>query len=392
MLACAREAAITTPPRQFVLTARELTASSLVAGHRALGAWLAAPARRAVRLRIAATGPAALTRQIGDARACRSSMEGCARRSSTPGILRRAIDEYFACLDAWSRAAGLDACAGRLPKIAGARVTAEDLGLWVQDDNTGCQTGMIRRHDRSVILWHTEEDTIGYIDAPRLASLRVGGATRSAFIYPYLLPGPAFGWSDEQAHAVDSLHTRRVDAPVGSYTSVASWLVWRLGPELEVAAVARALRPFVDGCAINVVRRGGGAPSAEVVEIGAGQVQRRVLRARAGEIEAQANAVADPDSALVRSEAMSARQRGLYVRRVERARAAMRALADLPGGASPQAVLRMLADRRGRGYANSNSDVFGHCVAEISAAQLRVHVGAGPAQVGATYRARWPIA
>lgn len=60
------------------------------------------------------------------------------------------------------------------------------------------------------------------------------------------------------------------------------------------------------------------------------------------------------------------------------------------GGASPEAVLRLLADRRGGGYANANSDVFGHCLAVVSAAGLRVQVGAGPVQVGARYDARWP--
>lgn len=397
----ARRPAITAPrpeqPRtsQGVLTVRELRASSLVAGHRALGAWLAEPARRAVGLRIAAVGADELARQIGAARACRGFMIGCGRRAGTPLLLRRAIDEYFACLDAWSRAAGLAACAERVPKVAGLRVaglqiSAEDLGMWAQDDNTGCQTGMIRRADRSVMLWHTEEDTIGYIDAPRLATLCVDGVARSAFIYPYLLPGPAFGWSGEQVHAVDSLHVRDAAAPVGAYTALASWLVWRLGPELEVRAIARALVPFVDGCAIHVVRCTGRTPSAEVLELGARQVQRRVLRAQAGAIEAQANAVIDGASALARREGMRERQRRLYVRRVERARAAMAAICAQPGGASPEAVLRLLADRRGGGYANANSDVFGHCLAVVSAAGLRVQVGAGPVQVGARYDARWP--
>jgi hypothetical protein len=33
-----------------------------------------------------------------------------------------------------------------------------DLAMFLQNDCTGCQTGMYRAQDGSVVLWHTEED------------------------------------------------------------------------------------------------------------------------------------------------------------------------------------------------------------------------------------------
>ncbi len=85
-----------------------------------------------------------------------------------------------------------------------------------------------------------------------------------------------------QIHAVDSLHTRRDQPFEGTLSGVASWLVWRIGPEVPARAILLALAPFVDGCAIHVARAAEGRVSVETHEIAGRVVQTRRLGARAG--------------------------------------------------------------------------------------------------------------
>jgi hypothetical protein len=342
-----------------------LEAPSLVEAHRALGALVAAPARSAVEKRLAATPPAALATQLASARACRAFLE---RRPDAPAAVRGALAEYLASLSAWSEAVGL----------GDGGASAEDLALWAQDDNTGCQTGMLRQRDGSVLLWHTEEDTIGYFDRPRVATLVVGGEARSAFLYPYLVPGPAFGWQRGQIHAVDTLHVRRERTPVGAFTCVASWLIWRLGPEIPAREVLVALAPHVDGCAINVAQRTARGVEATTHEVGGRHVQSRSLPPRAGSLLFQANAVHRPLSYLGREEALDAGERAPYA---ARARRTVEALALLEARCEPSAedILRLLASRRGGSYAYANGDVKAHCLARVSAAGIDLHVGSGSA-------------
>jgi hypothetical protein len=367
-----------------------IAAPSLAAAHGALGAIVSRPARVAVAARIAATSPATFAAQIACARASRAFLERrAAARAGAPAAVKAAVGEYLACLDAWTAAVGLGARAARCPRVSGEPVTPGDLALWMQDDNTGCQTGLLRRPGGAVLLWHTEEDTIGYFDRPRVATFMAGGAERSAFLYAYLLPGPAFGWQADQIHAVDSLNVHRVGARAGAFTSAASWLIWRLGAEVPARVVLRALAPYVDACAVHVVRAGGAAPQAETHEIGGRHVVGRRLGVRAGASIVQANLVWRRDGALAREEGLSPLLRARYGARLGRmvedlARIARR------GAPDGEQILHMMASRRGGPYAYANDDVKAHCVAEIDAGGVVVHLGVGAAHPRDVYRpARW---
>jgi hypothetical protein len=365
-----------------------LQAPTIVEAHRALGAWLQAPARSAIRRRLLATRPGALKLELASTRACRAFLEQRAESPRTPEEVRRALADYIECLDAWSRSAGLSACL--TPPVAGVDqdVSDEDLGLWAQDDNTGCVTVMLRQAGGSVLVWHIEEDTIGYFDIPRIVSFALPGQTLSAFLYPYLLPGPAFGWGSGQLHAVDSLHLRRDGAP-GAFTSVAAWLIWRLGRAVDARAIIRALSPFVDGCAINIAQVSGRVAQATTIELGGRYLASRRLRAAPGALSVQTNAVTRADSQFGRAEALRARERALYERRGLRAQALVeraRAQGDEP---APQDIVAMLANRRGGSYALANRDVKAHCVARVSAAGIEVYVEAGSAHAGDLYRPGW---
>lgn len=369
-----------------VLVAR---ASSMSGAHRALGELMKGPALGAIEARIAGTDPAALKAQIRGVRACRSFIEQCSVRAGTAEPVRRAILDYLECLTGWSEALGLG---GRLAgglEVDGQQTSALDLALWAQDDNTGCQTGMLRRADGSVFLWHTEEDTIGYFDKPRIVSFVVGDETLHAFMYPYLLPGPAFGWQAGQVHAVDTLFMRRDLTPVGAYTSVASWLIWRLGPAADAREVIRALSPFVDGCAVNVVQPAARGARATTHEFGGRRLASRSLRADAGAFAFQANAVCRPESPLGREEELSARDRAPYERRLDRAQEAMERLRARPREPAAQDLVRFLASRRGGSYANANRDVKAHCVACVCSSGLEMYVQSGSAHPEDVYRPQW---
>ncbi len=337
-----------------------VSARAMPEAHRLLGEKLREPARKAIRARLADTGAEKLARELDYSRGCRKVMEA-----------RPALAEFLECLEAWSEGVGLAAIAPSSPVA----VTSSELALWAQDDNTGCVTGMLRLGDGAVLLWHDEEDTIGYMDRPRLVSFDVAGWRASAFLYPYLLPGPAFGWGPNQLHALDSLFTKR-SAP-GTLTGAASWLLWKAGADLDAAEALDELAPFADGCAVNLVRWDGAAVTAEVHEFGGPRRTRRALAKRRGSLTLQANAFHRPSPA----EALTKKERGLYERRVERGRLAIEAM-EKPSG---ETILGLLSGRRGGAYAFANTDVYAHVVARVAPAGLEVHVGSGAALAGDLY-------
>jgi hypothetical protein len=307
-------------------------------------------------------------------------------------IVRSALEEFVACAEAWGGGVGLESCLDACARTFGERVSPLELALWAQDDNAGCQTGMLRQRGGAVLAWHTEEDTIGYLDRPRIASFAVGGEEWCAFVYPYLLPGPAFGWRPGQLHAVDSLYTRRALGALGTLSGVASWLVWRVGPEVEIRELLRSLAPFLDGCAIHVVSSASPSVTADCHEIAGSVVKSRSLGARAGSVSLQVNAVSQTKGPLGREEEMSRRTRGLYERRLARMRAGVARLPRESVGSGPQEVLRMLSSRQGGSYAYANGDVKAHAVALVAPSSLEVHVGAGPADASDVYAPRWRCA
>src|SRR4051812_24994813 len=82
-----------------------LIAPTLVAAQGALGALLRDPARAALERRLAATAAAPLEEEL---RRARRSLAFLKTRAAPRGAaVPRALAEYLACLEAWSREAGL---------------------------------------------------------------------------------------------------------------------------------------------------------------------------------------------------------------------------------------------------------------------------------------------
>ena len=367
----------------------DIAASSFAEAHGRLGELLKTVIARVARKRIAALSGEVFAEQIRLARRCRGHLLTLADHRAAGALVRASLHEYFAALSAWSTKAQLARVACRCPPIDGQATTEQDLGFWLQDDNTGCQSGMLRTHDGNVVFWHTEEDTIGYFDRPRIVAMTVSGQTWHSFVYPYLLPGPAFGWSPGAFQAVDSLSVRRAADDVGCPTCVATWLTWRLAGQVNVPRLLHALRPFVDGCALHVVaRRDAVIPVAGTTyEFGRQHRCARELPAAGGSWQFQANAVSSVAEALRADESLGEGERRRYEARGDRTgQAVERLVAKLADDAWPDAVLAMLASRRGGSYAYANDDVETHCVGLAGPARIAIYAAAGSAAPGDRFR------
>ncbi len=365
-----------------------IVAPTLADAHCQLGQRLRAVIRDVVTRRMHSTNSAALAEQIALARRCRTHLLNlAARRANSHGrsdVLALAIVEYFSCLAAWGNAAGLERSAQRAASVDGQTISAADLAFWLQDDNTGCQTGMLRLADASVLFWHTEEDTIGYFDRARIVSFQIGEQQLHSLIYPYLIPGPAFGWSPGVFQAIDSLHVRRAPSDVGCPTCVASWLTWRLAGQLPPRRVLLALRPFVDACAINVIDVRTRQVTATIHEIGHRHVCSRSLPRVAGAWQFQPNAVSESATPLLADEALPLGERARYDARTQRTCVAVsKVLAS--GVPTADDIVQLLASRRGGSYAYANADVKTHCVGQASPGRIELYAAPGAATVDDCY-------
>jgi hypothetical protein len=372
-------------PRRRTANALEIVriaAPDLPAAHAALGETLRPAIGAVVERRLAQATADELASQLRTVRGSRAHLE---RRAAEPGLSARlcqALNSYLSSLDAWADAAGLELLRP-LTDRSGCRWTSRELAFWLQDDNTGCQTGLARARDGSVLLWHTEEDTIGFFDRPRLLELTLGESQLGAFLYPYLLPGPAFGWHRHGLIAFDTLSVRRT-AQGGTPTSAFSWMLWSMQGELPPMESARALCPFLDGGAFTVVERGAGLPDAQVIEVAGDRVAVERLSEATGARRLQVNMACARHPELCALELLDDAARAPYLERLERA---ARLLDACDGELDEAALQHVLASREGGEWAFANDDVVAHLVARVGCAQMALNVGVGPARAGSEYAA-----
>jgi hypothetical protein len=233
-----------------------------VEAHRALGKEVRAQVWKILADKLDNLDIDPLRDRFRQACSCLELLKSRSHQSGLDLAILRAITEYLDCLQAWAQGAEL---AGfrhpRLEQVLDGRGPTEvELALFLQHDNVGCQTGIYRCQDGSVIFWHSEED----VGAPgeRFDKLRIAKFSRipgndqiemRAFIYPNLLPGPAFAWrNDGYVQAVDTLILLSMpEFEHAALVNVVSWLALRLGEQVELEKIIRALSPFWDGYALN---------------------------------------------------------------------------------------------------------------------------------------------
>jgi len=304
--------------------------------------------------------------------------------------LRAAVSEYLECLSAWADGAGL--VHFEHPALAAFGPHGQtNLAMFLQNDCTGCQTGMYREQDGSVVLWHTEEDVedepgSGF-DILRIAEFNIGDETHPvimrAFIYPDLLPGPAFGWrSDGFSQAVDTLHIR--DFPNmthGILANVVTWLTLRLGPAMDIREVIESLQPFYDGYGLSIVYVQDGAVHACKNEFAADRIFTSRLDERAESFLFQVNILTDRSHPWVPElEDLHPDQCGLYEQRLSRTLHAMQNKDGKSGEAdSMRFLFDLITSQAGDRWAYANPDVKAYFIHRQSLQGAETWLGGGPA-------------
>jgi len=367
-------------------------AFSLVDAHRQLGMHVRAQVHKILARRPTELGGAGVHTLLWQARDCQATL---ARRADDPALpppLRRAVEEYLACLQSWAEGAALDEF--QHPLLEG--VPALERALLLQHDEGGCQTGFYRQADGSAILWHTEEDVEdvpgGHFDALRLARFQVddgqGAVEIHAFIYPDLLPGSAFAWrSDGYTQAVDSLHTRPFQSPIGGLlANCACWLSLRLGTAVDLGELLSALQPFYTGYAINALFRKDGRVEAHQYEFAGSYLTHQELSDQPGSYLFQANIFSDPRGAAARAmECVTIEKWRNYRRRLYRTR---RFLKEKQKGHSPSGdsldgdmafLYKMIQSRLGGEWAYTNPNMKAQFLQRLSAEDSETWLGSGPA-------------
>ena len=368
----------------------DLTQFDLRTAHHRLGEHVRPQVHKILRQRFDRLDSAHIGLLLRQARACAESLPAKVEDKRVDPSMRKAVQEYLACLEAWADGAGL---LGFVHPTLGGQpsISPLELALFLQHDSTGCQTGMYRQADGSVILWHTEEDIefehgSGF-DQLRLASFTVSDGndpvTMHAFIYPDLLPGPSFAWrSDGHAQAVDSLHVRSsTDQKAGLLANILTWLTLRLGPHGEPGKVITDMAPYFDGYALNTISVRGGKVQAKKHEFAAEHILSNTLSDEPGKYLFQVNIFSQKKRGWIRElEDLPAEDRRLYKRREWFTRKAMlnkdHTLSEL---GEMNFFFDLICSRSGIRWPYANTEMKAYFILRQSTLGAEIWLGHGPA-------------
>jgi hypothetical protein len=367
----------------------DLTKHDLRTAHRILGEHTRLQVQKILYQRLDRMDALKIGLLMQQARSCAETLTGKIEDKRLDSRLRRAVREYLDCLEAWADGAGL--VGFEHPVLADHKTIPMELALFLQHDSTGCQTGMYRQEDGSVILWHTEEDIefepgSGF-DQLRLAAFNAGDKndpiTMYAFIYPDLLPGPAFGWrSDGYSQAVDSLHVRTsTDQKAGILANITTWLTLRLGPDCDPGKVITDMGPYFDGYALNAISIRGGKTHAEKYEFAANHILSNILDEQPGSYLFQVNIFSRKKHAWIRElEDLPSEDRRLYKRREWYTRKAMQNKEALAGEAGEMGFFfNLISSRSGIRWPYANSDMKAYFILRQTTRGAEIWLGHGPA-------------
>jgi len=188
------------------------------------------------------------------------------------------IAEYLQSITAWAEGADISL----------------DTALLLQNDNVGCQTFSVRGNQGEVFFGHTEEDgDDNRIDKARWLTFQIGGEERQAFVYPDLLPGPAFSFTNGCFMAVDALYcspSNQQKEEGGFLANAATWMIWRSGNPEQAEEIINSVGPFYDGYAVNLIYHKNNLPNSKTLEfIGDSGAIVRELEFKKGAVNIQVN-------------------------------------------------------------------------------------------------------
>ncbi len=373
----------------------DLTGFDLANAHFELGKQVKDQVWKTLERRVGTSDPDRLRTKIEQARGCWLHLQNCLKRQDISDPLKSAIRDYITCLQAWSEGIELARFShSNLDSIRNGSqaLSSLELGLLLQHDNVGCQTGMYRLSSGAVQLWHTEEDVDrAYgtrFDKLRIASFQIENSGQKvqlhAFVYPDLMPGPAFCWrSDGYVQAVDSLLIYNPPALTsGLLANIVSWLGLRTGFSVNTLDMLELLQPYFDGYAMNVIWHQDRKVHAAKYEFAGDRLLKTDLDMAPGSYLFQVNRCSDRvDHAFQAMEGLPTRMKMAMERRVERTEKAIEkyqnenGISDIP----TSFYLRLISSKAGKAWAYANKDVKAYFVCQTRPTEIEILLGAGPA-------------
>jgi hypothetical protein len=368
----------------------DLSEMDTPSAHHRLGSDVRDQVRAFVMARLVTRPPGELHAELVRARQCAGETHRRIGSAGLPHAVREALETYLASLDSWAEGARLDDLAreamGEL-RISGAAIQARDLAFLLQTEAVGCQTGLLRDRGGGVFVWHTEEDhdmTVGgRFDRLRLFTCRASpdspSPSMTGFVYPDLMPGPAFGWcGPEYAHAVDAYYLRLSNQSPGIPANAVTWVCLYLGGALPPSQVARWLAPIQSGYALSSLSRTNGRVEAGVVEFLGEACIESGLGSTPGAWTFTVNMLSPQAvEASPGKEDLPPEIRRGQMARIARVHRAMKVLADDPGDWEP-GLRRLLAFRVGGDFATSNPSVKATFIGRVAPQGASFRVDPGP--------------
>ena len=372
-----------------ILDCRELDTAS---AHRRLGQEARTQIHKILTRRL--DGMNGMENVIGQIIRARAFQAALNSKLSLPGLdeaLRAAILQYQACVRAWAQGAGLDHFRHPDLPLAGEPVRAEDLATLLQEDEAGCQTGLLRDPNGGVILWHAEED-LEQAPGDRFEKFRLfyfraaNGSSACGFIYPDLLPGPTFGWQagdyaqhvyaqhvyaqHDYAQAVDSLHARQKDLEDAILPNTLAWLSLYLGAQGissehkgRYANLVEILGPYQGGYSLTAHSKKNGLVSVEKVDFMNDQLAACQLGTETGSSLFQTNIIRDLTQPIGAEEQTSPENRTWNEVRQKRTERFLRVIRN---SSEPlPLIFRMLSSRLGGESSYANRDVKATLVCQM---------------------------
>jgi hypothetical protein len=284
--------------------------SNIGKAHYALGVHVRLQVKKILDWKLSQLSSEGLAKCLGDSQACYGVLQEKIISTKANRPLACLVKRYVECLDMWSRGAGLaDYFNPKIYEINSSSMCAPIiLGLFLQSETIRCQTGVFKDTRDSIVLWHTEEDEEGYpgmhFDKLRIFSFRdntqASDILISSFIYPHLMPGPAFGWSSSgYIQTVDSLYLKPRIQKKGLFSNIVTWIALLSNGRIPLSDIVAELGPYLDGNVINRIYRKGGV-NAEKIEFAGSRYALSEIGKEVGSYLFQVNVFSKRESSIAK--------------------------------------------------------------------------------------------
>lgn len=285
------------------------------------------------------------------------------------------VNLYLNCLKSWA-----DGCALHVDNCDLSKI---ELAVILQNDVVGCITTLIRNSDGDINLIHSEEDVGGTIKKPTIINFIIGEddaelEETSVFIYPSLLPGPAFSYSKKMVMANDFLYVNHAidyqnQKKPFCLVNVLTWCLFIRQDYQEAEIYIQKLQPFMDGNALNLIDISGN--SAKTIEVAGDQFKIKNLPRSYKSYQVQVNIFNQSTSQICQShERVDALKKSLLANRVKTISKFLEDNSNLP---FPE-IAYFQASREGGKFAPANEDVKATFLANVTKKNVDYKTIAGP--------------